>query len=305
MRRGGPGHRRAGAAAALLCGLTAVACPAAFSAQVAAGLAALNRVCRSVIDRRDFEEALRLCKRVSFDASKLAPGSQEHIASLINIGDIKSLVDNYVDADAYYASALLLAERKEGKDSAQAAELLTTLVETKVKRGKFLDAEALMRRLLAIRENAAGAQDTAVAIVRTRLADLLSQSREYPEAELAYGRAIGVLERGGAETADAYALAVQHLAEMYERRSQYHQAEMQYRRLLNIVERRTPAGGLLATTLDRLARVCEEQNAWPEATAFYQRELNTLSAANAPPQAMQTLQAKLAELRSAPPQPTP
>jgi len=285
MRRGGPGHRRAGAAAALLCGLTAVACPAAFSAQVAAGLAALNRVCRSVIDRRDFEEALRLCKRVSFDASKLAPGSQEHIASLINIGDIKSLVDNYVDADAYYASALLLAERKEGKDSAQAAELLTTLVETKVKRGKFLDAEALMRRLLAIREKAAGAQDTA--------------------AELAYGRAIGVLERGGAETADAYALAVQHLAEMYERRSQYHQAEMQYRRLLNIVERRTPAGGLLATTLDRLARVCEEQNAWPEATAFYQRELNTLSAANAPPQAMQTLQAKLAELRSAPPQPTP
>ncbi|HEY0342772.1 MAG TPA: tetratricopeptide repeat protein, partial [Steroidobacteraceae bacterium] len=254
---------------------------------------------RAAIDRRDFDEALRLCKRVSFDASKLAPGSPEHIASVINIGDIKDLVENYVDAEAYYASALVLVERADGKDSAAAAQLLTTLVEMKVKRGKFLDAEVVMQRLLALREKAAGPQDTGVAIVRTRYADLLSQSRQFAEAELAYGHAIGVLEHGGAEAADAYALAVRHLAEMYERRSQYNQAEVQYQRLLNIVERRATGDGTLATTLDRLAHVCEEQNKWSQAAALYQREISTLSATDASPEVAHAIQAKLTELSSA------
>ncbi len=272
-------------------------CTAAPPDQVAAGLDALNAVCRSAIDRRNFDEALRLCKRVSFDASKLAPGSQAHITSLINIGDIKSLVDNDVDADAYYASALTLVERAEGSDSPQAAHLLTMMVEIKVKRGKILDAEVLMQRLLATLERTFGSDDAAVAASRTRYADLLSQTRQFPEAELAYGRAIQVLEHAGAESTDAYALAVRHLAELYERRAQYIQAEVQYRRLLDIVERRALGTEALTTTLDRLANVCEEQNKWSEAALFYRREMSLLSA-NASPEAMGRIQARLSALDS-------
>ena len=298
MKLRGQGYRCTGAAAALLCALSAVTCTVGTAKEVTTGLAALNAVCRSAIDRRDFDEALRLCKRVSLDASKLAPGSPEHIASVVNIGDIKNLVENYVDAEAYYASALMLVERADGNDSAAAAELLATLVEMKIKRGKFLDAEVVMHRLLAMREKAAGPQDAGVAIVRARYADLLSQSRQFAEAELAYGHAIGVLEHSGAEAAGAYELAVRHLAEMYERRSQYNQAEVQYQRLLNIVERRASGDGTLATTLDRLAHVCEEQNKWSQAIALYQREMSTLSAANASPEIAQTIQIKLTELSS-------
>jgi tetratricopeptide (TPR) repeat protein len=294
-----PLGRQAGtAAAALLCGMSTLVCSAAPPDQVTGGLEALNAVCRSAIDSRNFDEALRLCKRVSFDASKLAPGSQAHIASLINIGDIKSLVENYIDADAYYAAALVLTERADGKNGPQAVQLLTTIVEIKTKRGKVLDAEVLMQRLLATLERTAGPEDAAVAVARARYADLLSQSRQFPEAEQAYGRAIGVLEHAGTESTDAYALAVRHLAEMYERRAQYIQAEAQYRRLLDIVERRSLGAEALATTLDRLANICEEQNKWTEAAQFYRREISTLAAAGSASETIGRIQAKLTGLDS-------
>ncbi len=225
---------------------------AAPPAEVTRGLGALNAVCKSVIARGDYDEALRVCKRIGLDAAKMAPASKEHVASLVNIGDIKAFVENYVDADSYYVAALQLVDRTEGPNSERAAQLLTRLVEFKVKRGKYLDAEVLAKRLLSIREQAAGADDPGVAVVRARYADLLAASRQFPQAEDAYGRAIAVLERGGAKTAPAYALAVQRLAEMYERRAQYRQAEVQYQRLLDVVEQRALGAALRATALQGL-----------------------------------------------------
>jgi hypothetical protein len=57
------------AVASLLGGLSILASSAALCDPVTTQLAALNAVCRSAIDSRDFDNALRLCKRVSFDAS--------------------------------------------------------------------------------------------------------------------------------------------------------------------------------------------------------------------------------------------
>src|SRR5690349_15362139 len=65
------------------------------SHDVAGGLDALNRLCRSTIETRNYDEAQRICKRISFDAEKMAPGSQAHVTSLINMGDIKARVENY------------------------------------------------------------------------------------------------------------------------------------------------------------------------------------------------------------------
>jgi poly(beta-D-mannuronate) lyase len=233
--------------------------PASPSSEITRGLKSLNAICRSVIDRGDYEEALRQCKRIGLDAQKMAPASKEHVASVINMGDIKALVGNYVDADSFYVVALRLVERTEGPDSEQAAQLLTRLVEFKVKRGKYLDAEGMAKRLLSIREKTAGEQDVGVAVIRARYADLLAASRQFPEAEAAYRQAIAVLEHGGAETAPAYALAVQRLAEMYERRAQYKQAEAQYQRLLDLVERRALGDALRATALQGLAYAREQQ----------------------------------------------
>ena len=151
--------------------------------------------------------------------------------------------------------------------SPQAAALLATLVETKVRRGKFLDAELLMKRLLTTREATAGAQDPEVALLRIRYADLLTERHQFPEAELAYSAAVAVLADGGAATVTAYAMGVQHLAELYERRAQYQQAERQYRLLLQLVERNWPGSARLADTQDRLGYVRDQQDSRPGAPA--------------------------------------
>ena len=285
------------AASALLCG-TAVMMPAASRAQGVSGVEALNGICRASIRRGDYQEALRLCKRVRFDAQKLAPESKEHIESLVNLGDIEALVENYVDADAYYAAALVLAERSAGPERAQVTQLQTTLVEIKVKRGKLLDAESLLKRLLAVREKAVGAADPGVAILRLRYADLLADSRLFVEAEAAYAQAIGVLKDNGRATVDAYASALLHLGELYERRALHARAEAQYRTLLQLVEREALGDPLLAISLERLGHVCEVLGNLTEATVFYQRVMRLLSTARLAPESERRIQTKLAELAS-------
>jgi tetratricopeptide (TPR) repeat protein len=299
--------RLATLAAAAIGASLACSSPPATSHDVTSGLAALNQLCRSTIDRADYEEAQRICKRINFDAEKMAPASQEHITSLLNMGDIKARVENFVDADAYYTSALRLVERNGGAQGEDAARILTNLIEFKVRRGKYLDAVGLAKRVLAIREHSAGAQSASVAIARARYADLLSQSHQFPEAEAEYLRAIGVLEASAPETAEAHARAVQRLGEMYERRARYPQAEQQYRRLVVIAERHALSYRLLAGALDRLGYVCEQQDRPLEAAAFYRRALSTLNGTLAAPEVIARIQAQLAALnpQAAPPDSRP
>jgi tetratricopeptide (TPR) repeat protein len=268
------------------------------SRDVASGLDALNRLCRETIERRDYDEAQRVCKRISFDAEKMAPGSQAHITSLLNMGDIKARVENFVDADAYYTAALRVAERTLGAGSPAAAEILTALVEFKVRRGKYLDAAELAKRSLAIRERNVGPSDVGLAIVRARYADLLSQSHQFLQAEAVYRRALAVLEQSGAQHAEAFARTVQHLGEMYERRALYQQAEQQYRRLVAIAERNGLDFRLLAGAFDRLAYVCEQQDKVAEAAMFYRRAMTTLSGTPTQPEIVARLQSQLAALEA-------
>jgi tetratricopeptide (TPR) repeat protein len=295
------------ATAKITLAMLALQCAAspARAGDVSSGLAALNRLCRSAIAHADNDEALRVCHRVGNDLARLAPGSTEQIASLVNIGDIKTKVENFVDADAYYSAALKLTEKADGPQSAGVAALLATLVETKVTRGKFLDAEALMKRLLATREAAAGADDPEVALVRLRHADMLAESHQFPEAELAYTAAVAVLAAGGAATVTGYADGLQHLAELYERRAQYQQAERQYRLLLHQVEQSWPASARLPDTLARLAYVCDQQDKRSEAEALYRRALAVAQAPGATTEIAARIQTRLAERTAIPLAPTP
>ena len=314
--------------------LIALASQPASAHDVAGGLEALNQLCRATIEKRDYDEAQRICKRISFDTEKMAPGSQAHVDSLRNMGDIKARVENFVDADAYYSTALRLVERAVGPDSEAAAEILAPLAEFKVKRGKYLDAAALAQRALAIREKAAAApndlreraaaprsavggqamaapskvvgqmtavpSDVNVAVLRARYADLLSQSHQFLEAEAVYNRALAVLAQSGAANAETYARTVQHLGEMYERRAQYWQAEQQYRRVVDIVERNSLSYRLLAGAYDRLAFVCEQQDRVADAALYYRRAVSTLSGTAAAPEVLARIQAQLTALEATP-----
>lgn len=290
--------RRAGVLVAVALGCT----PPAFAHDVTSGLSALNKLCRSTIERGDYEEAQRICKRINFDAEKMAPGSKQHIESVLNMGDIKARVENYVDADSWYQAALPLIEKANGPDSAEAARVISSLVEFKVRRGKYLDAVALAKRVLVIREKTSGPNTLSTSIARARYADLLSQSSQYLDAEAQYKRSIAVLEHAGKANAETYARAVQRLGEMYERRAQYKQAEQQYRRLVEIIERYALSYRLLAGALDRVGYVCEQQDRPAEAATFYRRALATLKGTKAAPEVVARIQAQLSAVEAAPAQ---
>jgi poly(beta-D-mannuronate) lyase len=275
--------------------------PTASTNAVSGGLDALNQLCRSTIEKGDYDEAQRVCKRISFDAQSMAPGSAAHITSLLNLGEIKARTEKYVDADGYYSSALQLVERSEGADSEQATQIIGTLMEFKIRRGKFLDASKLSQRLLANREKLDGADSDRATVARARYADLLSQSHLFPEAEATYRRAIEVLERAGPRQAETLALTVQRFGEMYERRSQYAQAEAQYRRVVSIVEQGGLSYRLLAAALDRVGYACEQQDKVAEAASFYRRAIATLKGTPTSPDVVTRIQARLAALSSAPP----
>lgn len=280
--------------------LMALASAPTGSHEVGSRLEALNQLCRATIEKRDYDEAQRICKRITFDAEKMAPGSNAHLVSILNMGDIKARVENYVDADAYYTTALQLVDRNTGPDSEEAVGILTQLIEFKVKRGKYLDAAVLAKRALAIREQSGGANDIRVAVARARYADLLSQSHQFLDAEVVYAQALGALEHGGAPTAETYALTAQHFGEMYERRSQYKQAEQQYRRVVEIVQRNGLSYRLLAGAYDRLAFVCDQQDRPADAAALYRRAIATLRGTPTSPEVLARLQAQLAALQPAP-----
>jgi len=271
--------------------------------EVASGLAALNSVCKARIKSGDYEDALRVCKRVRFDAEKMAPGSPQHIESLVNLGDIKMFDENYVDADAYYTSALEWVERATEPSKEPGATdvptLLATLVELKVKRGRLAEAEPLLKRALELQEKS-NAPASKVAVIQARYADLLADGRQFLEAEEAYKQAISVLERSGPSMAQGLMLALQGQGEMYERRAMLSHAEMSYRRLLELAVQGTPGNPQLITALDRLADICEQQGRPAEAKTLYQREMAALLAGpGVPMTAANRVRSKLADLDAA------
>jgi tetratricopeptide (TPR) repeat protein len=266
-------------------------------AQVSAGLATLNQQCRAYIDRGEYDEALRRCKSALANAEQLAPGSSEHIASLVSIGDLKRLELNYVDADLYYTSALKIVEAQQGNANAPDPNvLLDKIIAIKVKRGKFFEATQISNRLLQQQQKRAGANDAGVARLKARNADLLSQSRLFPEAEQSYLEALAVLETAGPALNAVYAQTVQHFAETYERQGKYLRAEGEYRKLLSVVQERKLGSDWEALALDRLGYMAEQQDQPTQALAFYQREMEILHASGAPAEVSQGLQSKVARL---------
>jgi len=269
-------------------------------ADVRTGIGSLIEQCRIYINGGDYEEALRRCKSAQSNAERLAPNSEEHVTSIVGIGDLKRLERNYVDADVYYTKALQIVDSiQDTQNPPDPAPLLDKLVDIKVKRGKLLEAQILASRLQKMKEAQLGPRSVEVAKLRARDADLLSQSHQFPEAEQAYMSAIDVLEHAGASNYASYAQTLQRLAETYERQGKYQRAEGQYRKLLAVVEGKKSGMNWDVLTLDRLGYVCEQLEKPAEALAFYEREMSLLRASGAPEEVAQSLQIKLSRLASA------
>lgn len=271
----------------------------------------LNGLCRASIAAGDPEEALRLCRRVGFDIARLAPGSPAHIASLINVGDVKWAAGNYVDADSWYQDALGLIVRSQGADFAAALPLVERIVETRLRRGRYLEAEQTLRQALAMLPSTLPPGDLGRARLRLRHADLLSQSHQFIEAERSYQEVIAIFAAGGPATAAIHRSALRHYAESLEREQKFARAEPVYRELLARLpaEAESAAPDAAASgepaldkpaILDRIGYLLVQQGRFNEAQACYRRELQLLRQAGRRDVEIGNLEARIATLGDRP-----
>jgi len=301
--------------AAALLGLVLFGASWPLAAQLPREIDGLNGLCRDSIAAADMEEALRICRRVSFDIARLAPGSQAHVDSLIRIGDVKWAAGNYVDADAWYREALTLIGNDSAEARATALPLIQRIIETKLRRGSYLDAELLMQQALGLIPDSVPADDPGRTRLRLRHADLQSHSQQHSEADATYRDVIAIFAAAGPDAIGDHRQAVRRYAESLEREQKFARAEAEYRTLITL----TPAGpapppligpdgdaeAVLGEIelLDRLAYTVLQQGRREEALGHYQRELLLMKAADAAPVDVASLEARLAALtsRSRPP----
>ncbi len=240
-------------------------------------LDALNQLCRQATAGGDFSEAAAVCRRARFDASKLAPGSNEHIASLINEAELKVKLGNHVDAVDIYARALKMVEQRSGgAATAQAAVLLERRAESQMARGKNYEAELILRRALEIREKLFGPKSIKTAITRVRHADTLTILQQQFDALDEYRRALLVFESGGTETRDRSLATRLSIAELLSRQSRREEAEAEFNRLLDDAQKAPKKSEYVIAAYDRLAWLQGLKGDADGARGIYQREMDEI-----------------------------
>ncbi len=240
-------------------------------------LDALNQLCRQATASGDYSEAAAVCRRARFDASKLAPGSNEHIASLINEAELKVKLGNHVDAVDIYGRALQMVERKPGGgNSAEAAVLLERRAESQMARGKNYEAELILRRALEIRDKLFGPTSIKTAITRVRHADTLTILQQQFDALEQYRKALKVFEAGGIETRDRYLATRLSIAELLSRQSRREEAEVEFNRLLDDAQKPPRKSEYVIAAYDRLAWLQGLKGNVDDARGIYQREIDEI-----------------------------
>lgn len=239
-------------------------------------MAALNGVCRRLIDSGDDVRASSICRRVNLEVAKLAPDSPEYLTSLVNLAELKRKQNNNLAADSLLADALIQLEKIGKGETLEAAELLELQAEAKVSRGKVFEAEPSLRRAVKLRETLNGPASLEAASTRVRHATVLGMLQQFQAAHVAYRRSLSVYEHGGGATRDEY-LRTQHMiAELLHRQARYSQAEVEYRRLLDDASQAPAVSDLVVAALDRLAWLALQDGRAEDAVALYRREIAEL-----------------------------
>lgn len=239
-------------------------------------LAALNQLCRQATASGDYSEAAAVCRRARFDASKLAPGSNEHIASLINEAELKVKLGNHVDAVDIYGRALQMVEQHGGGATAEAAVLLERRAESQMARGKNYEAELILRRALGIREKLFGPASIKTAITRVRHADTLTILQQQFDALEQYRKALKVFEAGGNETRDRSLATRLSIAELLSRQSRREEAEVEFNWLLDDAQKPPRKSEYVIAAYDRLAWLRGLKGDVDGARGIYQREIDEI-----------------------------
>lgn len=279
--------------AALVLALAAPSVCLAVNAQAAA----MNALCRKAIERND-EAADNLCHRISFDIATLAPGSAEHVASLMNLGEIQARRQSFIDAAPYYERALAVVEQR-GKETAEVADIIDVLADAKLRYSKFTEAEALLRRSLAIRSKLGQGGSVKAAKARVMHADLLAVIGDFPTAESSYLRARDDLLAAGAPARASYLYAQLHLAQMYILQFRHVQAVRELKILIEASAKAPIDTDYLIVGQRELGWTYDQLGESDMAVQYLQRAADAMRGRGDAALEIEAIEAKVAELKAA------
>ena len=128
------------------------------------------------------------------------------------------------------------AEKTQGPDNVNTANVLGRLADAHRAAGDFAKAEPLYQRAMGIYEKQEGAEALGVAVMANNLAQAYADQKQYDKAESLYQRALAICEKVQPEHADTATVA-NNLGMFYQNQNKPEQAETMYRRALAIREK--------------------------------------------------------------------
>ena len=142
-----------------------------------------------------YSEAQKLCERALAIREKVL--GMEHVdtaGSLNNLGYLRLMQGDLLEAKAYYERALSVKERigAEGRSMAMTLDNLGGLL---YELGEDSSARGYCERALAIREKSLGPNDPAVAVSLVNLAEFLRREGDYLTARRLLERALAIDEQ--------------------------------------------------------------------------------------------------------------
>jgi eukaryotic-like serine/threonine-protein kinase len=193
---------------------------------------------------------------------------------MMTMGSVYSKIGLYKEARPLLEKSLALKEKNYGKDSIEAADILTELgILTEIE-GKYKEAEALQRKVLEIRVKKFGELNRDVAVSLNNLAGVCVQQDKVEEAVGYYKKSLEIREKLSGPDHPDVALVINNIARIYSRQGNYAEAEKGYKRALDIWEK--SYGHIhpdVAISLNNLAQIYKKQGKLAEAEASYKESL--------------------------------
>jgi tetratricopeptide (TPR) repeat protein/CHAT domain-containing protein len=182
----------------------------------------------------------------------------------------------YAEAEAMARRLLAEAERREGRESNQAADALDVLVVSLFRQGRYGDPEVLKlaEENVALRERLTTDEEKDLANSLTNLGNILMRREDYERARQAYERALTIRKGVYGLEHQMTTSSLNSLANVHLLLGHFEEASSLYLQSLTIQEKiLDPAHPDVSRTLGNLAALFLQTGEYDRATDFFQRSL--------------------------------
>jgi tetratricopeptide (TPR) repeat protein len=224
------------------------------------------------MEARRFDEAEKHYKEAAALAEKLQPIDDRLTNSLVAVGSIYAMKNDFVHADTFYQRAYKVTVDLHGPESPELTPMLQALGSYSIHRNDYDSALDFFSRLEAINEKAYGEASDKVAFALINLATVYIVQKDYAKAEPILLRATRIDEALFGPESPGMNPVLSSLCDLYARWDKPEKAEPRYRQLLAALEKQFGADSpILLSTLSSEAKTLRELGRADEATKIEKR----------------------------------